>query len=341
MAPTVQRAGHGVVVLACHRLPYKEDGQHGGGGMKGATMISERDENAPQSLGARLAEPLRTAGCEGCVHALDIDSGQAVGLHPTHVVVAASVFKVAVALEVYRQAAVEGLILTDHVPITDDNRTAGPTGLSNGHDPATLSLRDLASLMLSISDNTATDALIARVGLERINATVRALGLQHTVLVSDLRGLIGSIIEDAAVSSLDALWSLSEDERNRRLARCRALQPARATRTTPCDMTRLLRSIWRDEAAPAAACSAVRRLMGPQDSHRLAVGFPDGIRVQAKSGSLMGRIRNEIGVVTYPDGRRYAVAVFTRSHRGVSRQPAIDGAIGAVAALAIEQIRQS
>lgn len=304
-------------------------------------MIFERGDDASRSLHARLSDTLRTAGCAGCVHALDIDSGTAVGLHPVQIVVAASVFKVAVALELYRQAAVEGLSVTEHVHITEKNRTAGPTGLSNGHDPAVLSLRDLASLMLAISDNTATDVLIARVGLGRINSTVQALGLRHTVLVSDLRGLIASITEDAAVPSLDALWSLSEEERDVRLGRCRALQAERATRTTPDDMTRLLRGIWRDEAAPAAACAEVRRLMGQQASYRLAVGFPDGITVQAKSGSLMGRIRNEIGVVTYPDGQRYAVAVFTLSHRGASRQPAIDSAIGTVAALAIEQIRQA
>ncbi len=302
-------------------------------------IIPERGEEPLRSAHARLEEILRTAGCEGSVHALDIDSGVAVGSHAERVVVAASVFKVAVALEVYRQAAAGNLRVTDHVRIDEGNRTAGPTGLSNGQDPATLSLRDLASLMLSISDNTATDVLIARVGLDRINATMRALGLRHTVLVGDLRDLIASIIEDAGVSRLDDLWSLSESERDARLGRCRALQPERATRTTSGDMTRLLRGIWRDEAAPAAACAEVRRLMGQQESHRLAVGFPDGIRVQAKSGSLMGRIRNEIGVVTYPDGRRYAVAVFTRSQRGASRQPAIDGAIGAAAALAIEELR--
>ncbi len=106
-------------------------------------------------------------------------------------------------------------------------------------------------------------------------------------------------------------------------------------------MTRLLRGIWLDEAAAASACAEVRRLMGQQGSYRLAIGFPDGITVQAKSGSLLGKVRNEIGVVTYPDGRRYAVAVFTRSHTGASRQPAIDAAIGSVAALAIEQIRRA
>ncbi len=193
--------------------------------------------------------------------------------------------------------------------------------------------------MLSISDNAATDAIIARVGLDRINATLQALGLRHTVLVSDLRGLLASIAADAGVPSLDALGSLTEVERDERLARCRALQPEHATRTTPYDMTCLLRSIWRDEAAPAAACAEVRRLMQLQASYRIAVGFPGDVTVQAKSGSLLGQIRNEIGVVIYPDGRRYAVAVFTRSHKRAARQPAIDRAIGTVAALAIGQLR--
>lgn len=308
---------------------------------KGLAVTSVCNEDEALSIEDRLATTLRIARCEGWLDALDIDSGATVGLHPEQTVVAASVFKVAVALEFYRQAASGSLVVTEAVRIADDNRTIGPTGLSNGHDPVIISLRDLASLMLSISDNAATDAIIARVGLGQINATLQALGLRRTSIVNDLRGLIASIIEDAGVPSLDALWSLPEEERDMRLGRCRALQPEQATRTTPRDMTRLLRAIWRDEAGPASACAAVRRLMGQQASHRLAVGFPDGIAVQAKSGSLMGRIRNEIGVVTYPDGRRYAIAVFTRSYRGASRQPAIDTAIGSVAALAVEQLRRA
>ncbi len=308
---------------------------------KGFAVTSMWNEDEALSIEDRMATALRMAECEGWLHVLDIDSGAAVGLHPERTVVAASVFKVAVALEFYRQAASGDLAVTENIRIVDDNRTAGPTALSNGYDPATLSLRDLTALMLSISDNAATDVIIARVGLSQVNATLQALGLGHTVIVSDLRGLIASITEDAGVPRLDALWSLPEEERDVRLGRCRALQPDRAIRTTPCDITRLLRSIWRDEVAPAAACAEVRRLMGQQASYRLAVGFPDGITVQAKSGSLMGRIRNEIGVVTYPDGRRYAIAVFTRSYRGASRQPRIDTAIGAVAALAVEQLRRA
>jgi beta-lactamase class A len=296
-------------------------------------------EHAHQGLETRLTDALQAAGCDGCLYALDIDSGAQVGLHPHRLVVAASVFKVAVALELYRQAAVEGLDLTQQICSDVDQRTIGATGLSNAQDPASLSLRDLASLMLSVSDNAATDAVLGRVGLEKVNATLQALGLRDTIVVNNMRDLIASIVQDTSVPSWEALWSLTAQEHDERLEHCRALLPETATRTTPYDMTRLLRSIWRDEAAPAEACAQVRRLMGQQASYRIAVGFPNDVRVHAKSGSLMGKIRNEIGVVTYPDGHRYALAVFTTAHKRLTRQPAIDQVIGEVAAMAVQEIR--
>ncbi|HEX2912722.1 MAG TPA: serine hydrolase [Chloroflexia bacterium] len=228
-------------------------------------MTLKGNQDTSKSIEIELSNILRLAGCDGYLYAMDIDSQREVGLNPHQIVVAASVFKVAVALELYRQAAVEGLDVTAQVKITEDNRTAGPTGLSNGQDIAFLSLRDLASLMLSISDNTATDILIAKVGLAQINSTLQTLGLHHTVIVNDLRNLIASITADAEVSNLDELWSMSEEKRDERLARCRALHPEQATRTTPFEMAYLLRSIWCDEVSPVA-CAEVRRLMAQQAS---------------------------------------------------------------------------
>ena len=69
---------------------------------------------------------------------------------------------------------------------------------------------------------------------------------------------------------------------------------------------------------------------------RLALGFPrHGVRVAAKSGTWIGLIRNEAGVITMPDGRRYAAAVFTRADRQWDREHEINAAIGAAAALAV------
>jgi beta-lactamase class A len=115
-----------------------------------------------------------------------------------------------------------------------------------------------------------------------------------------------------------------------------ALIPERTTRTTPRDMADLLRLIWSDHAGPPQACHRLRKLMRHQPTkHRLAAAFPLPVRVSAKSGSLVGVIRNEIGVIEYPDGRGYAAAVFAQAHRPWQDDAAINAAIGTTAAAAI------
>jgi beta-lactamase class A len=99
--------------------------------------------------------------------------------------------------------------------------------------------------------------------------------------------------------------------------------------------------IWRDEAAAPDSCAAIRRLLALQVwPHRLASGFPyDDVLVAGKTGTLP-TVRNEIGVVEYPDGGRYAVAVFTRSASTALTHPRADATIGTAARLAIEYLRQ-
>jgi beta-lactamase class A len=69
--------------------------------------------------------------------------------------------------------------------------------------------------------------------------------------------------------------------------------------------------------------------------HRLAAGFRPPARVAAKSGSLVGIIRNEIGVIECPGGRGYAAAVVTRAHQPWQRDADINPVIGTAAATAI------
>lgn len=86
---------------------------------------------------------------------------------------------------------------------------------------------------------------------------------------------------------------------DQRLLASRALDPARGTRTTARDMTRLLRLIWTGQAGPAVACKRVRVLMARQlTRHRIASGFQPPVKIAAQSGSLAGVIRNEIGVIS-------------------------------------------
>jgi beta-lactamase class A len=287
----------------------------------------------------RLRAAFAGAGGRGWLHAVDVDApGAEVGLEADAPVVLASVFKLPLLVELQRQAAAGALDLTEQVTVPAGARTPGLAGLAAMRDPATLSLRDLAYLMIAVSDVAAADVLYDRVGEEAVNATLRALGLRSTRLLGCSRDLVAALAEDAGARDPAELPGRLADPAVR--ARLRVLDPARTGRGTPRELTRLLALTWRDEAGPPAACAEVRRLLGLQVwPHRLAAGFPsDAVAVAGKTGTLPG-LRNEVGVVEYPDGGRYAVAVFTRTDNPAPTLPQADAVIGVVARMAVEALR--
>jgi beta-lactamase class A len=297
---------------------------------------------------AQIRETFDQAECTGQLCVQSLDGGHEVAVDADRPAVSASVFKVSVALEAETQFADERLDPRQRVTLRAADRTPGNIGFSLFRDDAEASLRDLVVAMLTVSDNTATDALLDRLGVDAVNASSVRLGLTGTVIAADLRTIVNSIGHAAGFASWDAMWAWNEqphsadeeDRVRRRLMAADALVPERTTRTTPRDMATLLRLIWTDQAGPPPACRRVRELMGQQlTKHRLAASFPPPARVSAKSGSLIGVIRNEIGVIEYPDGPGYAAAVFARARQPWRNDAAINTAIGATAAAAVGVLR--
>lgn len=300
-------------------------------------MTGTRDAVAGDTA-VRIEDAFRAAGVTGFLHAADIDTGREVAVRADDPVVLASVFKVPLLVAFHRRAA-EGLLdPVEQVTLPAGDRTSGPTGVSALLDDVRMSLRDLACLMITVSDNAAADALLDRVGLEAVNAAA-GLGLRGTVVTGGGRQLFDDLLADAGASGFPEVWARLDEPGM--AARLRALDPARTSRSTPRDMTRLLAAIWRDEAAPPDGCAAMRRLFGLQVwPHRLSSGFPyDDVLVSGKTGTLL-IVRNEVGVVEYPDGGRYAVAVFTRSLLPIAVLPQADAVIGTAARLAVEALRR-
>jgi beta-lactamase class A len=278
-----------------------------------------------------------------------VGSDELVGEAFHDAVTPASVMKVQVALTALTEIHEGRLDGSAMVALDASNRTPGPVGMSLFEDPVRMSVRDLLVPMMTISDNVATDALIELVGLETINATTQRLGLADTLLTSSLRQMLDTMATDAGFIDYAHLvrhdpavdGSPNEGEVSRAVAASSALDPHRGSRTTPADMVRLLQALWTDAAAPSTVCARVRRLMGQQlTRHRIAAGFGRGFVVAVKSGGLMGIVRNEVGVVTDPDGATYAIAVFTRRPIAGTVDPAqIDTAIGSVAKNLVQQLR--
>lgn len=284
------------------------------------------------------------------MHVLDLASGAEVSIGADEPVVLASVFKIFIALEFYAQAHAGLIDPMERVELTPGSLTAGPTGTSIFEDVASVSLRDLCGLMMSISDNAATDILLAKVGRERVNGRLETLGCTHTVVESDLADLFDEMAVEIGFrhyAELDAARAgdLGEAARRRSwdarlIDGSSAFDAKRTNRSTPREMTSLLRAIWNGSAASREACDAVRRAMSRQVSSRLGRRLPDGAAIAAKTGSLTGRIRNEVGVITHADGREFAVAVFTRARAPFVHVAEIEDQMGKGAAAAISALRQ-
>jgi beta-lactamase class A len=306
------------------------------------------DLRTGREISDAFGQAFEHAGVTGWMHAVDIDhdhdidSGHehdhevAVGADET--VALASVFKVPLLVALHRAADGGRLRLDRRVEVPAE-RSSGSAGLGAMQDAAGLSLRDLALLMVTISDNAAADAVLERVGLDAVRETLRRLGLQHTSVVASSGDLSNALSDDVVRSGLGPAHALADPAA---VAAFRVLDPRVSNCSTPRDMTTLLAGIWRDEAASPSACAEMRRTLRLQVArHRLASGFPsDDVLVAGKTGTLLN-LRSEIGVVELADKHRYAVAVFTRAHDAARQHRAADTVIGTVARLAVDQLHQA
>ncbi|BCJ77422.1 serine hydrolase [Catellatospora sp. IY07-71] len=286
----------------------------------------------------RISALFADAGVTGWLHATDLGTGREVGVGADTTVLMASVFKVPLVLALYR-AADAGLVdPARRVTVEPGVRTGGPTGIGAMADPVDMSLRDLAHLAISVSDNAAADALADHLGLPAVAEAVAAAGMARTAVIEVCRDVASRTAASLGTADPARLAALLTDPAA--LSRLATLDVAGSNRTTARDCTTLLAGLWRDEVATPRSCAAVRRLLALQVwPHRLASGFPfDDVRVSGKTGTLP-TVRNEIGVVEYPDGGRYAVAVFTRSASTALTLPRADAVIGTAARTAVEHLR--
>ncbi|MCD4524522.1 serine hydrolase [Nocardioides sp. cx-173] len=279
---------------------------------------------------------LREQGARAWVHAVDLDSGAETGLGDDELVVTASVFKIPVLVELCHQYGSGRLRPEQRVRLAaGDRRTPGGVGTSVLLDDVELSLRDLSVLMMSVSDNRATDVILDLVGLDAVNARMAALGLHETVLVGDCQLLFDQIDEDLP-GGYDHYVPGEEDLR----LTMRTAVPASTSRSTPRETTRLLAMIWTDQATTPDGCAEARRVLGLQVwPHRLSSGWSaDDVTISAKTGTIAA-IRNEAGVVELPDGGRVAVAVFVRNRTAAARNPDADRLIGSLGRAAVDRVR--
>ena len=257
-----------------------------------------------------------------------LDRPGSFGLREAAVVPIASAYKVLLALEVADAFARGDLRADAQVRVAAAQHSPGGAGLTCFAHPVTISLADLLHLSLVLSDNTASDLLLDRVGLDAVHARAERLGLASVKVVGSCRELLRNAGEDfgyaTEAEAVAADWAPATDAAD--------LALARTTRASCADLARLAELLAGERAARPEACRMVREAMSRQVwTSRFAAAFcPPVWRRASKTGTL-APWRGEVGVVTRHDGVELAVAVMVRQHRLDVPDAAVDAAVGAVA----------
>ncbi len=232
----------------------------------------------------------------------------------------ASTLKVPLLYELYRQAESGTVDLTERITLRHGDRTPGSGVLQHLDDGLAPTLRDLAELMIIVSDNWATDILFDRLGKDRIGATLADLGLTATHLPLTIRELFAALAgvdpTDPAVTYDTLRQSLRDYEPGPDNV---GLAPdARNDVSTPADMVRMMTLIEQGHGlSPDGRDRMIEMLRHQNFTSIIPHRLPEGqqIEVAHKTGSLRG-IKNDVGLVHSPKVT-YAIALMSRGQHDI------------------------
>lgn len=268
--------------------------------------VTQEDLDA---VGAVIAGAPETIG----LFAIDPATSRDIAINPDDYFPAASTLKVPL-LYTFIQACEAGDIdPSERTTLRHADRVPGSGVLQDLDEGLQPTWRDVAELMITVSDNYATDLLFAKLGKERIAATCAALGMTRTALPLTIKQLFCAGVHlDANDPSLtydalrDALENSTADPENVAYA-----DDPRNDVSSPRDLVRCLRAIEdADRLSAASRQGAIDIPLHQKYSTILPFWLPDEVKIAHKTGSLKG-IRNDAGIVYAPAGP-YVIAIMSK-----------------------------
>ena len=241
----------------------------------------------------------------------------------------ASTFKLPVLVELHAMARAGTLNWDERVDVTPKDQHLGSGDITPLFDPPGLaiSMRNMANLMMMISDNSAADICLAKAGAARVTARMRGMGIDGIrvdrscqELILDFQGRDTARLKDLARDDLREAMrrepAQSQGLESRFAADDRVAADPRDT-ATPNAMVMLLEKIWRGAAVDRAASDAMLELLKRcrTGTGRIPGLLPGGTVVAHKTGTL-GGVVDDVGIVYLPDGAGHiAIAVMSKRTR--------------------------
>jgi beta-lactamase class A/uncharacterized membrane protein len=265
-----------------------------------------------QRLDSAIERVTRSVNATWGIYAKSIETGEEIAIDADRQMDTMSVIKIPLMVEAFQQIKDGKFTLADKYTLTKEDILPG-TGIMRSLDPgAVLTVKDLITLMIIVSDNTATDVLYRMVGgVEAVNRRMDALGLPKTRAPAPSRAWFDAL--RAAPSATDF---------------------HRAAKTpyglsTPREIGTLLERMERGTLVDKAASDQMLQILRGQIYRSRIPRLVSGFRIPHKTGDFLPYIANDVGVLE-TQGTTVVLSVFTANHFGSG--DTIEEAIGRLAA---------
>lgn len=252
-----------------------------------------------------------------------LETGEELYLNADESFPMASTFKLPVLLELLAQVKEGKFKLDDEIAVGPADQHLGSGILAALTAPGiTLSVRNAANLMMMISDNSAADICLAKVGADNVNKRLRGWGITGISvnrscqeLILDTLGLDPQAYKDkspaeieAAVNRLEASKPGALDEIRRNFSHDSRDQ------STPRAMNTLLEKLYKKEILDPESCDLALGIMYACQTGEARIKglLPPGTALAHKTGTI-GGTANDVGILVLPDGVGHvALSVFAK-----------------------------
>ena len=236
---------------------------------------------APQSLDEKIKAELQNFSGKAWIYAKNLDTGKDYALRADEQVRTASTIKLPIMTAVFRQVADGKIGWADEIVLTKEKKQPGSGVLFEFSDNTKIDLRTAVNLMIVVSDNSATNLILDKIGADSVNAFLDSMGLYQTRILRK----IGGGGESRALRETPLYRNFGTGV------------------SSPRDMVKLLEMLENGEVVSKEASAEMLNILKRQQfKEGIGRGLPDTVQSASKSGAL-DRLRSDVGIIYTRRGR--------------------------------------